>query len=177
MIGIKNNQNQGTQKFNTEDKSKWIDWGVAKESTFLWLCEQYNILQGIKKSSGPVYLPEFVYEDRYLDLKTVRTPFFLSQQKFNIDPNFAVTLNKQDVLDCTIKYPECQIVFWVNWKATTNFGVSVKKQQGVWFLSYERMEKMISDSPLHKYQNRIHDSNGNAKDSYVLDLRHMEQKL
>ena len=94
-----------------------------------------------------------------------------------MNPNFAVTLNKQDVMDCTIKYPECQIVFWVDWKATTNFGVSVARQQGVWFLSYEHMLDLVADSPLHTYRNRVDDTKGNAKDSYVLDLRQMDKKI
>jgi hypothetical protein len=165
------------QVLNTEDKKSWIDWGVKKESDFLRVCQKYDILSGIEKSSGPVYFPEFVYQDRYLDLKTVHTPFFLAQRKYNIDPNFAVTLNKQDVTDCNIKYPKCQIVFWVNWKATTNFGVSVEKKQGIWFLSYEQMIDLVEDAPLHAYQNRIDDTKGNAKDSYVLDLRKMDKKI
>ena len=165
------------QVLNTEDKTSWIDWGVQKEHDFLYVCQKYDILAGIKKSTGPVYYPEFVYQDRYLDLKTVHTPFFLAQRKFKIDPAFAVTLNKQDVTACTIKYPKCQIVFWVNWKAATNFGVSVEKRQGIWFLSYEQMINLVEDAPLHVYQNRIDDTQGNAKDSYVLDLRKMNKKL
>ena len=65
----------------------------------------------------------------------------------------------------------------MNWKATTNFGVSVEKQRGIWFLSYEQMIDLVEDAPLHAYQNRIDDTKGNAKDSYILDLRKMDKKI
>ena len=78
--------------------------------------------------------------------------------------------------DCQIKYPECQIVFWVNWKAANNFGVDVQKQSGIWFLSYERMCQLIAKAPEHRYSRRDENNKeGNATSSFVLDLREMEQ--
>ena len=39
------------------------------------------------------------------------------------------------------------------------------------------MIDLVEDAPLHTYQNRIDDTKGNAKDSYVLDLRKMDRKF
>jgi len=161
---------------DAEDKAWWIEWGVEKEKDFLKLCEKRQILPGIAKSKGTVYMPEFTYAGRYLDLKTVGTPFFVAQRRYNVDSNFAVTLNRTDVMDCQLKYPECQIVFWVNWEAANNFGIDIQKQSGIWFLSYERMCQLIAKAPEHRYSMRDKDNKqGNATSSFVLDLREMEQ--
>ena len=159
---------------NTEDKNWWIEWGVEKESQFLQRCTEEGLLVGIQKSSGPAYYPEFIYQGQYLDLKTVQTPFFLAKKRYGIDPNFAVTLNTQDVVDCIHKYPKCQIVFDVDWEADTQFGVQVQACKEIRFLSYDTMQELVKEAPIHKYQNRVDDVQGNAKGSYVLDLQDME---
>ena len=159
---------------DTEDKDWWIKWGSIKEEQFLQHCLEDGLLPGIAKSSGPPHYPEFTYQGQYLDLKTVQTPFFMAKKKYNINSNSAVTLNTQDVLDCTHKYPECQIVFDVDWQEDTKFGVEIKARKELRFLSYKRMQELIIDAPIHYYQKRMNDSNGNAKGSYVLDLQDME---
>ena len=159
---------------NTEDKKWWIEYGVKKEAEFLQWCEERNLYAGLQKSSAPVYYPEFTYQGRYLDLKTVQTPFFMAGKKYGIDPNFAITLNTQDVLDCTHKYPKCQIIFDIDWESTTQFGVSVKARKEIRFLSYEKMQELIKEAPIHQYHKRGDDLQGNAKGSYILDVRDIE---
>ena len=159
---------------DTEDKTWWIGWGNQKEQDFLKLCAREAILPGIKKSSGSKFRPEYTYQGGYLDLKTVETPFFLAQKHYGVDSNFAVSLNKPDVLDCTYKYPKCQLVFWVQWVSEIKYGVAVETRHEIRFLSYERMRELVSHAPEHIYQKRIDDNKGNAKESYILDLRDME---
>ena len=159
---------------DTEDKTWWIGWGNQKEQDFLSLCAREGILPGIAASSGPRFYPEYTYQSRYLDLKTVETPFFLAQKHYGVDSNFAVSLNKPDVLDCTYKYPKCQLVFWIQWASEIKYGVEVETRHEIRFLPYERMRELVSHAPVHVYQKRIDDNKGNAKESYILDLRDME---
>ena len=159
---------------DTEDKTWWIGWGKQKEQEFLKLCEREGILPGIAASYGPDHYPEYTYQGRYLDLKTVETPFFMARKHYGLDSNFAVSLNKQDVFDCTYKYPKCQLVFWIQWASEIKYGVAVETRHEIRFLSYERMRELVSHAPVHIYQKRIDDNQGNAKDSYILDLRDME---
>ena len=83
-------------------------------------------------------------------------------------------MNTQDVVDCIHKYPKCQIVFDVDWEADTQFGVQVQARKEIRFLSYETMQELVKKAPIHQYQNRVDDVQGNAKGSYILDLQDME---
>ena len=159
---------------DTEDKTWWIGWGNKKEQDFLLLCAREGILPGIAASPGSRFYPEYTYQGRYLDLKAESTPFFLAQKHYGVDSNFAVSLNKSDVLDCTYKYQKCQLVFWVQWASEIKYGVAVETRHEIRFLSYERMRELVSHAPVHVYQKRIDDKKGNAKESYILDLRDME---
>ena len=49
------------------------------------------------------------------DLKTVRTPFFKAWEKFQIDPQYAVTINMKDMQRYKDLYPNIVVVFDVLW--------------------------------------------------------------
>ncbi len=43
--------------------------------------------------------------------------------------------------------------------------------EGIWRISFQKLIGLSKKSPIHEYQQRINDQAGNARDSYVLDLR------
>lgn len=177
VVGIKKDIINSPAPLSNQDKQAWIRRGVGRERLFLELRQKHPILQGIAPSGEDKYVPEFVYQGQYLDLKSVYKPFYRAGQKYGVNPDFAVPLNVVDVRDCNEKYPGCQIVFWVRWDTSTDYEVTVNKQDGVWFLSHEKMNELASKAHVHTYQERTNDTEGNARDSYILDLRHMERLL
>src|SRR5690606_20401686 len=113
-------------------------------------------------------------------LKTQNTPFFTAR-KYNCDPQYTVTFNRNDADRYRIEEPELDIYFWVDWIAVEYFKksthksyadthVSVNPMNGVWKVSFKDLDAIIQDSPLHEYQQRINDTKGNARDSYLINL-------
>lgn len=42
---------------------------------------------------------------------------------------------------------------------------------GVWKVSFKDLDEILKTSPLHAYQQRVNDTQGNARESYLIDLR------
>jgi len=51
------------------------------------------------------------------DHKTQDTSFFLSKERYGINPQYAVSFNEKDYLRYTSLYPGIDIYFWVDWQA------------------------------------------------------------
>ena len=170
---------------NTEDKQWWIKFGTAGEGNFLTMCREKGILEGLAdnpaREKGPKYLPEFTYAGHLLDLKGQGTPFF-SSSRYGIPARYAVTLNARDVVDVKDKYPDCDIVFWINWVAvkyqqSNSPSIAVDPLHGVWRITPATMFPLVAEAKehgrLHQYQRR-YQGGPNAPESYVLDVRQME---
>lgn len=167
---------------NTEDKNWWLLYGNKKEEAFIKFAEEKGILPGIQLNpERPMkpWLPEFIYEGKYADLKEQTTPFFTAK-KYNVPPRYAFTLNVRDVNDIAEKYSGCQLIIYINWLAVRfqmfSGGqiineISVVPLQGVWLLKPIDLEIFLTNSPIHSYKRRFNDTRGNAKDSYVIDVR------
>jgi hypothetical protein len=178
---------------NTEDKEWWLREGEAREREFLDLCAAQNILRGIvpnpERTANRKYLPEYFYRGALLDLKDHRIPFFESERTRGIPPRYALTLDEQDVIDIEKKYPDCRLVFYVNWMAVKyrkfavdeNGGetlvkeISIQPLHGIWGLTPARMKKLTADLRAHEYLRRKDDTRGNARTSYGMDLRRLTQ--
>lgn len=173
-----------------EDKRWWIDRGTELEAEFLALCQRVGILDGIRenperaKGGMSLVLPEFVYRGDHLDLKMQSQPFFMAGELFGVHPRYAVTLNWQDVADVSTKYPRCNFAIWVRWESTAyqrpnaEQRITVGALHGVWWIDPTQLRQLISaahqQGRRHWYQRRRTDDSGNAKSSYVLDVRDLE---
>jgi len=97
------------------------------------------------------------------DLKTLTTPWIYSERMFGIPPTYAISINRKDlrryyqlypniIIILDVQYPDYQAAHWTDLDRLKIFVKSGKVQ-------------------LHKYQTRIDDDQGNAKDSYIFDVR------
>ena len=108
------------------------------------------------------------------DLKTQNTPFFQAQSRYGINPQFAVTFNLKDWKRYSAKYSGIDIFFWVSWVAIKFQGSTqqeVDPMEGVWHIPYESLKELIAKAPLHTYGQRVGDTQGNAKESFVFNLQ------
>ena len=166
--------------FNTEDRTKWYDFGEDYEKEFLDKIEPHldrDIILNPEKEFCPWALDLYDWtKQKYADLKTQTMPFFMvGKYKYKdhiCDPMYSVTFNKKDYLRYKEKAPDCDIYFWINWKQLTYRDISVKPLYGVWRAEFSKMMECIESgqAPLHEYKHRVNDDH-NAKDSYIFDLR------
>ena len=136
----------------------------------------WNVLINPEKEINP-YAPDLIYKDAQLaDLKTQNTPFFKAKSLYNIDPSYAVVFNRKDAVRYYKKYPEIIVYFWVEWHSVRFVMCSFKQEveyiSGVWKIEFQNLVKLLIDAPKHSYQQRRDDKKGNAKVSFVLDIRH-----
>lgn len=182
MYDIQNNEvNHG----DVEDRLAWYVHGEAKEETFVQLFgHQLNVMINPEKQINPAAVDLIDPTNGLLiDLKTENTPFFTAEIMYNINPQFAVTLNQVDVQRYQQLYPNMKLFFWVEWipvryvsnnQRYADNVIKVEPMHGVWSISLEQVITIIENErpPLHPYGNRRNDQRGNARHSYVLDLRH-----
>ncbi len=111
------------------------------------------------------------------DLKTQDTPFFKSDILYNVDPQWAITYNHKDYLRYKEKYTNkggnIILFFDVKRKAQTMFDHTTQPMRAIFYAKASEIESLIESKtvPLHEYQNRVNDTSGNAKSSYVIDVR------
>lgn len=116
----------------------------------------------------------------FADLKCQRTPFFKASELYNVDPQFAVTFNAKDFERYRGSYPSIDIFFWVAWQTTQKTiggqRYRVEPMAGVWRASFPALRRQIEEKGVgaHAYLERLFDAQGNAKHSYVFDLRRFE---
>ena len=169
---------------NTEDKAWWVVHGATKEEEFVSLVAPQI---GLKAEINPEklkddYAPDLVIDDdrKIADLKAQNTPFFTVGKTYRgYDPNYTVTFNKKDFDRYSELYPDIHILFWVKW-LQTSMGKGINRIEvspiyGVWRCTLQEICSFIHEgAPLHAYQRRGEDRDGNAKNSYLLDLRRMQ---
>jgi hypothetical protein len=168
---------------NPEDKSWWVNKAVQTEVKFVQVVCPYIGLpaqMNPRKREDP-YAPDIIVEKKLSDLKYQETPFFKAWELYKIPNQYAVTFNHKDYLRYKMNYPEIVIYFWVKWKQLTKqLGhklYSVYPMNGIWRIHFPRLAYLIEkeNKPLHGYQRRTNDTTGNAKESYVFDVRTFEQ--
>ena len=108
-------------------------------------------------------------------MKTQTTPFFTSG-RYGIDTQYAVTFNRIDY-ERYIDYEKLTnksvyIFFWIDWQQLTWKEKSTKYLFGIYFDSLKNLEKIITGgAPEHSYIRRRNDDKGNAKSSFIIDIR------
>lgn len=168
---------------NAEDRYGYYKYGEMMEQAFVKKMQKegYNVKINPKKKHDNTAI-DLVWDNDLVELKTRQGPFFLANKfGITIDPNFAVPINKKDI----VRYKDVlklgsgfEIAIWANWPAEIRYGVSVDGTNGVWMTTLGNLVKKIEEgAPEHEYKRRKGDKRINAKDSYYFDLREMEQIL
>ena len=167
---------------NTEDKRIWTGRALSVENQFV---DDIVPLLGIDVIMNPdkvrnSYAPDLLRNGEQLaDLKKQTTPFFTSG-RYDLDPQYTVTFNRKDYLRYKHHYPNIHIYFWVDWERlvyTSNNQkwrtISLQPLKSVWEVPFSELALQIETGniPLHIYVRRVNDTVGNAKDSYVFDVR------
>lgn len=167
---------------DTEDKKWWVvEWRNHENLFVSEVCPRLDLVAQINpaKKHNP-YAPDIIVQGRLADLKCQQTPFFKSGVRYSIAPQFAVTFNYKDYLRYLECYPDLVIYYWLDWQETEKTirrqVYRVKPMAGVWRVEFQTLHKLISSGkpPLHTYQRRVGDRQGNAKKSYVFDVRRFE---
>jgi hypothetical protein len=128
------------------------------------------------KENDP-YTHDLLVNDFCGELKTQDTPFFKSKSLYGIDPQWAVTYNHKDYLRYKKNYTstggDIIIFFDVTRKEEAKYGVKTFPMRSVFYTKASIIERLIEkeSAPLHEYTNRKNDTQGNAKNSYVIDVR------
>jgi len=159
-----------------QDKVAWCINGASLEDGFVQLYgDQLNLVINPEKEDNP-YAPDLLNTQNGLlgDLKTQNTPFFQARPRFDLDPQYAVVFNGKDRKRYSDYYPDIEIYFAVDWVAIrfeTKASIDVNPMVGVWRIPFNALNVLCEGAPFHEYQQRIGDTKGNAKGSYVLDLQ------
>ena len=154
---------------DTEDKGAWCKHGEVKEKLFVsrLFDTGASVLLNPAKSTDPYTHDLFLMLQ--CDVKNCTTPFRTAFEKFGIQPSDAVTLNVKDVERYKEKYPNICIIFDVNHEFYTGTHMVLLKSL--------LLRIATGKVPIHRYERRINDELGNAKDSYVLNCKMMPKLL
>ena len=147
-----------------EDKKSWCEAGELAEKDFV----ATNKLMG-----WAVAMNANKHQDPYthdlvgvvpIDLKSTREPWRKSQELFGIPPEYAISINQKDIVRYVKLYPNIIVLLDVAWA-------------GVYMITMSRAKTLITTGKAvkHQYKNRKDDTKGNAKVSYIFDLRDLDE--
>ena len=167
-----------TSPANNQDKQAWCDaFGAPTERKFVrWAVDTL----GLKLRMNDAKADDPYTFDMYLgswpaDLKSVRTPFYMASALFGLDPQYTVTFNHKDGLRYREKYPTIRVIFDVMFDGKRHRMGVVQPMRLVAVGTLDGVATAIRDSGLHKhpYRERVNDTSGNAKESWLLDVRRL----
>ena len=167
---------------DTEDKAWWVSHGARLEEEFVATFGPglgLDVTLNPAKSHDP-FAPDLLLDGREADLKVQNTPFFTARRR-GLDPQHTVTFNRKDLLRYRELYPELIVVFWISWTVTSWPRAApthhVRPMADVWTAPLDKISRLVETgrAPLHRYGRRLDDTAGNAKESYLLDLRWLDE--
>lgn len=143
-----------------QDKAAWCRWGEDAEIRLAGplLPNGGALMRNPAKASDPYTHDLFVVLPA--DLKTIRTRF-RTADRYGIDPRSAVTINRKDLERYARLYPTIVILLDVDYGDYKRFCSAT--------LTQIRELVRSGRSRLHVYRDRVADTAGNARDSYVFD--------
>ena len=149
---------------DNQDKLAWCREGEKLEREFVASApiQGWGVAMNPAKQSDP-YTHDHIATVP-MDLKTMDTQWRRSQQLFGIPPNYAVSINQKDFKRYSEKYPNIFIVLNVKWL------------DAMYMLTVERARILIREGKAksHEYLDRKNDMQGNAKISYIFDVRDLD---
>ena len=150
---------------NPQDKKAYVEWGGAQEHPFT----QKNAVKGWRFAMNPEKAHNPYAHDLFacvpIDLKTMDRQWDHSQRMFGIPSEWAVSINTKDF----VKYArECENIIIV---------LDVRWLNAVYTITLDRARYLIGRrrAKRHFYKDRVDDEDGNAKDSFVFDLRDLDR--
>jgi hypothetical protein len=167
---------------DTEDKQWWvIEWAKKEQLFVTQVCPKLGLIATINSAKQQNrYAPDIVVDGQVADLKCQQTPFFKARVLYNLDPQYVVTFNRKDYLRYQRLYPRIVIYFWLDWQVREMLigrsSFVVAPLAGVWRAPFAQLAALIEHgtAPLHAYQRRRGDTQGNAKESYLVDVRALQ---
>lgn len=162
---------------SNQDKRAWCEAGAEQEWEFIQ-SRLFGIgipgMVNVAKRQDP-YTHDLVVQLQ-ADLKSVRTPFFTAG-KYGLEPQFAVTFNEKDALRYRDLYPNIVVFFDIDWQQTEYGEISVEPMRATYagFLGDIRTAIQKSGNHKHAYRERVDDEAGNAKASWVFDVRYLHR--
>jgi hypothetical protein len=145
---------------NNEDKLVWCGLGEEAEKNFAGP----PFFDGVAVFANPGKMKDRYTHDLFImqpaDLKTIRTPF-LTSDRYGIPARTAITLNVKDVERYSDLYPRITIIF----------DIQFDDFKSIRYAGLHEIKRAIKGgfAKVHTYQNRVNDTQGNAKESYVLN--------
>jgi len=142
-----------------EDKQSWCDLGLQLEYEFL---ERGFPVSLNKQKDHDKFTHDFMIH-LPCDLKSIRTKWQKSQELFGIQSDYAISINQKDLQRYNHLYPNLIIILDVAWS-------------GVYLAPVSHAIRLIKNGSAkrHEYKNRKNDQRGNAKISWIFDIRHFE---
>lgn len=160
-----------------QDKLHWCADGENQEQAFI---RRYGSDLGYamnpQKDNDP-YAPDLLSTATGVlaDLKSQHSPFFKAKELYNIDPTYAVVFNLKDKIRYAQNYPNIDILYYLDWIAVKadihGRPFSVAPLCGVFRVPFWKFFNVLDGAPLHTYGQRRYDHKGNARSSYVVDIR------
>lgn len=160
-----------------QDKLAWCRKGEKMEVGFI---REYGRKIGYDinpQKATNEFVPDLISTESNVlaDLKTQHSPFFQAQSRFGIDPTYAVVFNVKDRDRYEKHYPDIDIIYFVDWvpiKADIHGKIyQIDPLFGIYKTSFKKLVSLLDRSKVHAYQQRVNDNKGNARDSYVFDIR------
>lgn len=160
---------------DVEDKDWWVkEHGLKRERRFIKEVCPFIGLDAIinPEKRWNKYAPDLIVNKALSDLKFSSLPFVKAERLFGIPSRFEMSFNVKDYDRYMEKYPNLIIYFWIG----RNEFMAVPPLHATYVASFADIAEYIRSTGFrkHPYRNRVNDQNGNAKESYVLDLRVFE---
>ena len=149
---------------NNEDKKAWCKAGELAEKDFVAV----NKIAGWGIAMNPEKHNNLFTHDLVgmipMDLKSVREPWRKSEELFGIPSKYAISINQKDLERYSSLYPNIIIILDVEWS-------------GIYMITVDRARSLVKAGKAvkHEYKNRKDDTKGNAKASYIFDLRDLDR--
>lgn len=170
---------------NNEDKQAWCEaYGTDREARWAdWARKNLDMDVTVNPDKvADKFTFDLLFNGKPADLKTVRTPFYLAQQMFGLDPQYTVTFNDKDAKRYRELYPDITVIFdvWFDSSTYQRPGEEPIFIQPMHLVAYGPLDgdrrsvsRAIVDSGYHRhhYNARAFDTAGNAKSSWLLDVR------
>ena len=168
---------------STEDKEAWCRAAESSEREFvtgrlfdLGIAGWINLEKKNNKYAHDLNL------NVRCDLKEITTPFFMAAELFGLEAQYAVSVNCKDMTRYRSIYPGIIVIFDVCWqdnlkmeRGSMTYTVNAMRQTHVGFLDDIRRAVQKAGNKKHEYKNRRGDTDGNAKDSWVFDVRELQE--
>ena len=145
---------------DNEDKLSWCQYGEELEHEFL--DGSFPVTLNPKKVSDKFTHDFFIHLP--CDLKSIMSKWIKSESLFGIPSEHAISINQKDLQRYRDLYPNLIMILNVQWS-------------GVYLLPVSYAINLIKQGKAkrHEYKNRQNDTKGNAKISWIFDLRNLEK--